>query len=158
MTRAFAYLRVSSKKQTEGDGFPRQLDAITKHAAAHGIKIVKVFKEDASGTLAGSDREQWVEMMSQVVSGDVNTVLIERLDRLARDLMIQEHIIADLKQQGVKLVSTNPMEADLCKDDPSRKVIRQIMGAMAEYDKTMLVLKLRVARQRVKKATSFGMT
>jgi DNA invertase Pin-like site-specific DNA recombinase len=41
-------------------------------------------------------------------------------------------------------------EPDLCQDDPTRKLMRQIMGAIAEYDKSMIVLKLRGARQRMK--------
>jgi DNA invertase Pin-like site-specific DNA recombinase len=44
------------------------------------------------------------------------------------------------------------MEPDLCQDDPSRKLMRQIFGAIAEYEKTMIVLKLRGARAR-KRAT-----
>src|ERR1017187_9184278 len=44
------------------------------------------------------------------------------------------------------------MEPDLCVDDPTRKLMRQIMGAIAEYDRAMLVIKLRAARdaQRAK--------
>ena len=78
-------------------------------------------------------------------------MLIERLDRLARDLMIQEHIIQDLQRRGIALVSV--AEPDLCSDDPTRKLMRQIMGAIAEYDKAMVVLKLRGARQRAKAKT-----
>ena len=59
--------------------------------------------------------------------------------------MIQEHIIQDLQRRGIALVSV--AEPDLCSDDPTRKLMRQIMGAIAEYDKTMTVLKLRGARQ-----------
>ena len=33
-------------------------------------------------------------------------------------------------------------------DDPTRKLLRQIMGAIAEYDKAMVVLTLCGARQR----------
>jgi DNA invertase Pin-like site-specific DNA recombinase len=40
-------------------------------------------------------------------------------------------------------------EPDLCGDDPSRKLMRQIFGAIAEYDKAVIVIKLRVARQRM---------
>jgi hypothetical protein len=67
-----------------------------------------------------------------------------KLDCLARDLMIQEHIIADLQRRGINLISV--AEPDLRSDDPSRKMMRQIMGAIAEYDKSMVVLKLRGAR------------
>lgn len=41
-------------------------------------------------------------------------------------------------------------EPDLLKDDPSRKLMRQIFGAIAEYEKTMIVLKLRGARVRMR--------
>jgi len=149
MVKAYAYLRVSGKGQVDGDGFPRQLEAINRHAAAAGIKIARVFEEKGvSGTIDGMDRPSWVEMMALMMSGKVHTIIIEKLDRLARDLMIQEHIIADLQRRGVNLISV--AEPDLCSTDPTRKLMRQIMGAIAEYDKAMIVLKLRGARQRMK--------
>ena len=46
--------------------------------------------------------------------------------------MVQEHIIADLRQRHITIISA--LEPDLCVDDPSRKLMRQIMGAIAEYD------------------------
>lgn len=48
------------------------------------------------------------------------------------------------------MVSTLPGEADLCMNDPSRKLVRQIMGAIAEYDKAMIVAKLAAARKRIR--------
>jgi DNA invertase Pin-like site-specific DNA recombinase len=81
----------------------------------------------------------------------VKVVLIEALHRLARDLMVQESIIADFKRNGFELISVQ--EPDLCNDDPSPKLTRQIMGAFCEYEKTMIVLKLRGARQRTKAKT-----
>jgi len=147
--KAFAYLRVSGKGQVEGDGFPRQLAAIRKYAGQNGIDVVQVYEERGkSGTIDGMDRPTWAEMIGVIMGNGVKTVLIERLDRLARDLMVQEHIIADLKQRGVELISV--AEPDLCQDDPTRKLMRQILGAIAEYDRTMIVLKLRGSRQRAK--------
>ncbi len=145
--KAFAYLRVSGKGQIDGDGFPRQLAAINAYAAAHGITIARVFREKGvSGTLDGMDRAAWAEMIATILANGVKTVIIEKLDRLARDLMIQEHILSDVRRRGIHLISV--AEPDLCSDDPTRKLLRQIMGAIAEYDKAMTVLKLRGARQR----------
>jgi DNA invertase Pin-like site-specific DNA recombinase len=147
--KAFAYLRVSGRGQVDGDGFERQLAAIRAYAAAQGITIVRVFREEGiSGTLEGMDRPAWVEMIASILTNGVKTIIIEKLDRLARDLMIQEHIIQDLGRRGITLVSV--AEPDLCSDDPTRKLMRQIMGAIAEYDKSMIVLKLRGARQRMR--------
>ena len=44
-------------------------------------------------------------------------------------------------------------EPDLVEDDPTnptRKLVRQIMGAIAEYEKSLIVLKLRGARMRMR--------
>ena len=104
--RAHAYLRVSGKGQIEGDGFTRQLKAIRDYAAAHDLKVVNVYREEGvSGTEESADRPAWSELMTALHSNGVRTVVIERLDRLARDLMVQETIIADLRKHGFELVS-----------------------------------------------------
>jgi DNA invertase Pin-like site-specific DNA recombinase len=147
MTKAFAYLRVSGKGQVEGDGFTRQIDAIKRYAAAHDVKIVRIFREEGvSGAKDLANRPEFIEMITALHSNGVRLVLVERLDRLARDLMVQESILHDLRRNGFELVSV--AEPDLCSDEPSRKLMRQIMGAFAEYEKTMIVLKLRGARAR----------
>ena len=152
MTHAFAYLRVSGKGQVNGDGFTRQLAAIRKYSAAHDIRIVDVFREEGvSGTKELENRPAFVDMMTALHANGTRLVMVEKLDRLARDLMIQETIIGDLRKNGFDLVSV--MEPDLLQDDPSRKLMRQIFGAIAEYEKTMIVLKLRGARQRIRART-----
>lgn len=147
MTKAFAYLRVSGKGQVEGDGFDRQLLACQAYAAEHSLEIVEVFREEGvSGANELADRPALSLLLAALEANGVKTILIEKLDRLARDLMVSETIIADLKKSGCTLLST--MEPDLCSEDPSRKLMRQIFGAIAEYEKVMIVLKLRGARQR----------
>ena len=44
-------------------------------------------------------------------------------------------------------------EPDLMANDPTRVLLRQMMGAVAQYDKSMIVVKLRAARQRKKART-----
>jgi DNA invertase Pin-like site-specific DNA recombinase len=152
VTKSFAYLRVSGKGQIQGDGFTRQLTAIKKYAAEHDIKVVNVFREKGvSGAKDLENRPAFVEMMVALHGNGVKLVLVEKLDRLARDLMVQETIIGDLRKHGFDLISV--AEPDLLQDDPTRKLMRQIMGAVSEYEKTMIVLKLRGARQRRKAKT-----
>jgi DNA invertase Pin-like site-specific DNA recombinase len=145
MRKAYAYVRVSGKSQVKGDGFLRQEKAIAEYAKAHGVRIIKVFREKGvSGGLL--DRPAFSDLMRALHGDGAREVLIERIDRLARDLMVQETIIADLKRHAFTLISVT--EPDLLEDDPSRKAFRQIMGVFAEYEKSMLVLKLRAARER----------
>ena len=148
MTKAYGYTRVSGQGQVEGDGLIRQEKAIMDYAAANGITVEHIFREEGvSGTL-----EQRPELAKLLVDLEENghgikTVIIERVDRLARDLMIQENIIADLQRNGFDLISATE-GADLLSEDPTRKLVRQVLGAIAEYDKSMVVMKLRAARER----------
>jgi DNA invertase Pin-like site-specific DNA recombinase len=147
MTKALAYLRVSGKGQVDGDGFTRQLKAIREYAAAHDMKIVSVYREEGvSGSKSCAERPAWGELMTALHSNGVRVVIIEKLDRLARDLMVQETIIADLRKHGFELVSV--AEPDLMANDPTRILVRQMMGAVAQYEKSQIVLKLRGARMR----------
>jgi DNA invertase Pin-like site-specific DNA recombinase len=150
--RAFAYLRVSGRGQVDGDGFPRQKAAIKAYAEAHGVRIARYFQEEGvSGKTDLENRPALTELMLALHSNGVKTVLIEKLDRLARDLMVQETIIADLRKSGFEIISV--AEPDLCSDDPSRKLVRQIFGAISEYERAMIVLKLKAARQRQRMKT-----
>lgn len=149
LTKAFAYMRVSGKGQVDGDGFERQRAAIKAYADAHSIRVKQWFPEEGvSGTKDLLDRPALQDLMVALHSNGVRVVLIEKLDRLARDLMVQETIIGDLRKNGFELISV--AEPDLCSDDPSRKLVRQVFGAIAEYERSMIVLKLRAARQRVR--------
>lgn len=147
MQKAFAYLRVSGRSQIEGDGFTRQRAAIKAYAAANDCKIIREFREEGvSGTKETMDRPAWAEMIAALHSNGVRTIIVEKLDRLARDLMVQEAAIADLRKHGFELVSVQ--EPDLMAKDPTRVLMRQLMGAVAQYDKSQIVAKLRGARMR----------
>jgi len=147
--KCFVYLRVSGKSQVEGDGFERQLLACEGYASSRDIEIAEVFREEGiSGTKELDDRPALSALLAALEENGIKTILIAQVDRLARDLMVQETIIADMQKSGYTLISV--AEPDLCSTDPSRILIRQIFGALAQYDRAMIVLKLRGARQRKK--------
>jgi site-specific DNA recombinase len=150
--KAFAYLRVSSEGQVEGDGLTRQRKAIEAYAKKNGFKIVQWFEErGVSGTIESADRPAFGEMMVALLSNGTRTVIIEKLDRIARSVAIQENTINEFQRKGFELVSVS--EPDLCSDDPSRVAMRQMLGVFAQLDRANIVLKLRAARQRKKSAT-----
>lgn len=143
--KAFGYLRVSGRGQLDGDGFARQRKAIEEFAAAQNINIVQWFEEKGvTGTV--EDRPAWRALLTELHSDGVAIVIVEKLDRVARDLMVQESIIASLMKDGFELRSAS--EPDMCSADPSRVLIRQILGAFNQYERSTIVLKLRAARDR----------
>lgn len=152
MTKAFSYLRVSGKGQVSGDGFPRQRAAIKAYSKANGFAIVREFADEGvSGAIETTDRPAFAEMVATLHSNGVRTVIVEKLDRLARDLMVQEAALSYFQQNGFTLVSV--AEPDLMASDPSRTAFRQMMGVFAQYDKNMIVLKLAGARMRKRAQT-----
>ena len=152
MEKAYGYIRVSGKGQINGDGFARQEKAIEGYAKAKGFEIVRIYKEKGvSGTI--KNRPALTDMMISLMQNGrgIHTVIIERIDRLARDLMVQETILDDMNKNGVSIISVT--DGDLLENDPTRKLVRQVLGAIAEYDKEMTVQKLRAARNRKKALT-----
>ena len=94
--KAFGYIRVSGKGQIKGDGFMRQEKAIHDYAQQNGLEITKVYREKGvSGTLA--NRPSLLELIVDLEKNGhgIKMVVVEKLDRLARDLMIQETIIQE---------------------------------------------------------------
>jgi DNA invertase Pin-like site-specific DNA recombinase len=151
-TKAYAYLRVSGKGQVDKDGFPRQREAIQKYADAHGIEIVQEYRDEGvSGTKDSLDRPALTDLMTALLSDGVRLVVVERADRLARDLIISELILKEMSKAGVSVVDASGTDLSAADDDPTKKLIRQVLAAVAEYEKTALVMKLRAARQRLKK-------
>ena len=101
MSQAFAYLRVSTVGQVQGHGFDRQLDTIQAYAQEAGIEIVQVFKEEGiSGTTDETQRPAFQELMAAVLGNGVRTIIVESMDRLARELRIQEALACLPGQQG----------------------------------------------------------
>lgn len=152
--QAVSYLRVSSVGQVAGDGFPRQREAITTYAERNGIQIVGEFRDEGvSGTTEHADREGFTALLERIAGNCVRLVLVERSDRLARDLLVQETLLNSLMKLGVRVIDASSGLDLTDESDPSRRLIRQVLGAVAEHDKACLVAKLRKARERKRVAT-----
>jgi DNA invertase Pin-like site-specific DNA recombinase len=76
-------------------------------------------------------------------------VVVARLDRLARDLLTQEFLLREIRQRGADLVSCSDTEADYLQDDPhdpTRKLVRQVLGAISEFERALIKLRLQRGR------------
>jgi DNA invertase Pin-like site-specific DNA recombinase len=142
---AYGYIRVSSLSQGDADGPKRQRDEILGYAEANGFEVTEFYEDLISGTK--ESRPALGRMLYDLEQTNVPVVIVESLSRMARDLLVQEVIIKDLKELEVSLVSVQD-GVDLDSDDPNRTLVRQLMGAIAEFDRAMTVWKLKAARDR----------
>ena len=86
-----------------------------------------------------------------VKAGRAQGVVVYRLDRLARDLVLEEQLLAEIHRAGGQVFSTSDAEQQYLADDPddpSRRLIRQVLGAVNEYERSMISLRLRSGRKR----------
>ena len=150
MKNAYGYSRVSGKSQIDGDGHPRQIQAIESFARSNGYAVLHIYQEDAiPGKTEADGRPKFQEMLA-ALTPDCSIVIVENLDRLARSYAVQENLLRLLVTKGVTLISANTGEdvTDAFMGDPMRRALVQIQGIFAELDKNLTVAKLWKARER----------
>lgn len=147
MQQAIAYIRVSSNGQVEGTGLDRQRESLEAFAKAAGYDIVATYADEGvSGTVDGFDRPGLADLANNVEEGQV--VLVENADRLARDLLVSEVILGTFREHGVRVIDCAGIDLTNIDGDPTRTLIRQVLGAVAEFNKSQLVGRLASARRR----------
>ena len=154
MVKAYSYLRVSGRGQITGDGFPRQREAIATFARRQSITIVEEFRDEGvSGTRELASRPGLAALLDRLEHNGVRLVVVERADRLARDLLVGEVIVGQFRKDGVRVVDASGTNLTAEGGDPTRVLIRQVLGAVSQFEKAVLVLKLRAARDRMRRRT-----
>lgn len=145
--KIIGYCRVSTENQKDEGTIDIQRHALKEYADANGYDLVKVFEDEGvSGGL--EDRAGLAELfnfLEDEASKDTEAVLIFKLDRLARDLIIQENLIKDFEKRGIRLISTK--ETDLDSKEPTRVFIRQVLGGVSQYEKGLIAMRLTAGRK-----------
>lgn len=84
MKSAVGYCRVSSKKQEdEGFSIPSQIKLLNDYAKKNNIRLIKIFTESETAKKAG--RKAFNEMLIFIKENNLNTILVEKTDRLYRN-------------------------------------------------------------------------
>jgi DNA invertase Pin-like site-specific DNA recombinase len=147
---AVGYMRTSSATNVgrDKDSEVRQRVAIESYAKAAGYTIVDWFYDPAvKGSDAVTERPGFKDMLDRISGNGVRTILVESPDRFARDLAVQLAGHGYLKALGVELVPTTAPDF-FTEDTPTAVLVRQVLGAIAQFEKASLVSKLKAARDR----------
>ena len=89
----YGYARISTKDQN----LNMQIDALEQYGCQ------KIYSEQAKG--AKADRPKWLEMLSQIKSGD--TLVVWKLDRMGRSLHHLIKVVNELMAKNVSIISLN---------------------------------------------------
>jgi len=123
-------------------------------AKANDHRIVRTCTDEAiSGALGAADRPGLSCAIEALAADVADGLVIARLDRLARQLTVQEATLALIWRHDASAFAadTGEIHSD-DPDDPMRTAIRQVMGTFAELDRKMVSKRLRDGR-RAKAAT-----
>lgn len=155
------YARVSTVGQVDGGGIEIQIAACRRWCAERGRRVVGVFTDEGvSGKLElFEDRRQWFAAVDMLRRGRAAELVIYRLDRLARDLVLQEQLLLEVRKAGAALCSTSDAEQALLLDDdrdPSRAMVRQILGAVAQYEAAVIAGRMAAGRERKRAAGGYA--
>jgi DNA invertase Pin-like site-specific DNA recombinase len=126
-TMIYGYSRVSTKGQAK-DG--NSLEAQEKTLRENGA--IKIFSDSFTGTKL--NRPMLDELLSKLQQGD--TLVVTKLDRIARSLTEGSRLINDLINKGIKIHIIN---IGIMDNTPSSKLIRNIFFAFAEFERDLIV-------------------
>lgn len=145
--KAVGYCRVSTENQAHEGTIELQEREIQEFCREKGFELIRIFKDEGiPGTKNLENRPGLKELFDFVEENEVDYIIVWKLDRLARDLFLQEFLINKLEALKVKLISIK--EPGILEDerDPLRRAFRQFLGIIAELERTFITLRLQGGR------------
>lgn len=139
----YGYSRVSTKGQAkDGNGLEVQETLLRNNGAK------KIFTDTFTGTK--NDRPQFKELIKLLQDGD--TLMVTKLDRIARSMMQGSELVNDLINHGVRVHILN---IGIMDSTPSSKLIRNIFFSFAEFERDMIVERTQEGKAIAKQKKDF---
>lgn len=135
-TRVVGYVRVSTEEQADtGLGLGAQRAAIVEEARRRGWDLVAIH-EDAGATGKSMDnRPALAEALEAVQSGDVEALVVAKLDRLSRSLLDFASLMEQSHRQGWALIA---LDLGVDTTTPAGEMIANVMATFAQFERRLI--------------------
>jgi DNA invertase Pin-like site-specific DNA recombinase len=144
--RAALYLRVSTDRQT----VENQEIQLRQVAERRGWDVVEVYRDAGiSGAKGRKDRPGLDQMLNDASRGKFDIVMSWAIDRIGRSLLDLLSTIQHLEACGVDLYLD---QQSIDTTTPMGKLIFQVCGAFAEFERSMIQQRIHAGLTRAKKA------
>jgi len=140
MSRTFLYCRVS----TSGQFTENQVQEVK--SAGFDVQASRVVEETISGSIPAKERAGFQGLLSKMESGDV--LIVTKLDRLGRNAMDVRQTVEHLESSGIRVHCLALGGVDLT--SAAGKMTMQVLGAVAEFERDMLIERTQSGLQRAK--------
>ncbi len=148
--RIALYVRVSTDGQTVANQ-EHELQAI---AARHGWQVAHVFRDQGISGAKGRDRRPGFDALCKgVARREFDMVAAWSVDRLGRSLQDLVAFLGELKAKGVDLFLH---QQGLDTSTPAGRAMFQMMGVFAEFERAMIVERVRAGLSRARREGRVG--
>ncbi len=150
MTRAALYARVSTSEREELQDPETQLVALRDYCRMRKWKIVREYKEHASGV--DDNRPVLRELLDGARKGRYDYIVVFRIDRLTRSPLKLLLILEELQDPKTKSYKVNLMSATEGVDTSSRlsEGMLLMLGIFAKMERDGIAERVRAGMERVK--------
>lgn len=140
MSRAFAYVRVSTHGQTAEN----QIQEI--QAAGFRIEPHRVISDTVSGSVAISARPGFARLLDKLERGDI--LIVTKMDRLGRNMIDVSSTVHKLEEMGVRVHCLALGGVDLA--SPAGKMTMNVINAVAQFERDLLIERTNAGLRRAK--------
>jgi site-specific DNA recombinase len=132
--RVALYARVSTEVQEARGTIGSQVATLAERAAAEGHEVVGTFCDEGHSG-ARLDRPGLDALRDQAEAGLVEAVWCLSPDRLARAYAYQVLVLDELARHDVRVIFADAPAID---DDPQARLLTQVQGVIAEYERAKI--------------------
>lgn len=131
--RAYAYLRVSTFQQVDGQSLTGQEEEIKQYCAAYGIELVRVYSDEGKSGKNIVGRPQFQKMLQDVEEKqEVDCVIVWKLSRFGRNACDSLNSLTALEKHGVSLIA---LKENLDTGNHMGKLVFTLLAALAEMER-----------------------
>ncbi len=153
MTLGFGYVRASTSEEVKQGSNKRQKEALKRFFAEKGWEF-EIY-EDKAKSGDNMERDEFKRMMKAIEESKPFAVVVTKIDRYARSPIDLLNSIKELEDRGVGFISIQDSGIDTT--SPNGRLLLQILGAFAEFERTMINSRTRAGREKARaKGVRFG--
>ena len=128
--KAAIYCRVSTADQNN----TRQVEDLTRFAAARGFEVLSVYEEKAS--TRKDNRPIRAEVIQAAREGKINTIIITELSRWGRNREDLHKTLEQLADWGCSVICQTGMELDL--STPTGRMVLAFLAGVSQFERDLL--------------------
>jgi DNA invertase Pin-like site-specific DNA recombinase len=154
MDKIVGYIRVSTVDQAAyGAGMDAQKGSILRACEYRQLDLCEIVADD--GYSAKTMKRPGLEKCLRMVrSGEVDGLMVTKLDRLSRSIADFSSIMAASQKEGWRLIVLEP---DIDFSTPFGKLLANILASFAEFERDMISMRTREGMQEKKRqGVKFG--